>query len=49
MDCLRYVAMSRPLIHPRVKERPKRWQPGTAPPADYEPLTTENPPMGGMS
>ena len=49
MDCLRYVAMSRPLIHPEIKQRPRRWTPGTAPPADYEPIVQDNPPMGGMS
>ena len=49
MDCLRYVAMSRPLIHPQTKKRQRRWVPGTAPPADFEPLNNDNPPMGVMS
>lgn len=49
MDCLRYVAMSRPLIHPQTRQRPRRWTPGTAPPADYEPLNNDNPPMGALS
>jgi hypothetical protein len=49
MDCLRYVAMSRPLIHPELKERRRRWVPGTAPPADYEPFETDTAPMGSMS
>jgi hypothetical protein len=49
MDCLRYLSMSRPLIHPEIKERPKRWVPGTAPPADYQPLEEGVAPMGVMS
>ena len=50
MDCLRYLSMSRPLIHPQLKEnRRRRWTPGTAPPADYEPLNNDTAPMGAMS
>jgi phage terminase large subunit-like protein len=50
MDCLRYLAMSRPLIPPEVtRQRQRRWVPGTAPPSDFQPLEQTSPPMGEMS
>jgi phage terminase large subunit-like protein len=49
MDCLRYLSMSRPLIHPELKQRPRAWVPGTAPPADYSPIQEESLPMGALS
>lgn len=49
MDCLRYLAMSRPLVPPELKRKPARWVPGMAPPADYNRTTVELPPMGVLS